>query len=210
MLGHFRSVVWDPGDNRLTQDADDVVTETFFGNFQDASVAERQQYLTLAVRDYLNAGGSLALTGETTGCTGVLGTALGGIYYGLDGAPERQCRVTADPFSDCLLLADDFVQYYLGAYNRAPRSDPATLQGVGAPITGTSTPLAATGATPSTRSARSPHERRPPGVGVPAVREPGRGCLHGRRAGQPRVRGRLVRRARHADNSYMRLAQRST
>ena len=32
VLGHFGSVVWYLGDNRLTQDAEDVVTETFFGN----------------------------------------------------------------------------------------------------------------------------------------------------------------------------------
>ena len=85
---------------------------------EDAAVAERQQYLTLAVRDYLNEGGKLALTGETTGYYGPLGTALGGIYYGLDGAPDEDCVVTADFFSDCLLLADDFTQYYLGAFSR--------------------------------------------------------------------------------------------
>ena len=28
--------------------------------------------------------------------------------------------MTADPFRDCLLLADDFTQYYLGAYSRTP------------------------------------------------------------------------------------------
>ncbi len=209
VLGHFRSVVWYLGDNRLTQDADDVVTETFFGNFQDASVAERQQYLTLAVRDYLNAGGSLALTGETTGYSGVLGTALGGIYYGLDGAPERQCRVTADPFSDCLLLADDFVQYYLGAYNRAPRSDPATLQGVGAPITGTSTPLAATGSNPLDEVGTFvPTSAVLPVSEFPQFTSQVAGVYTGGAPGNLETfEGDWFAAARHADNSYMRLAR---
>ena len=82
-------------------------------------MAERQQYLTFTVRDYLNEGGKLLYTGETAGYYGFLGSALGGIYYGLDGAPDAGLRRhQPDPFSDCLLLADDFTQYYLGAYSR--------------------------------------------------------------------------------------------
>ena len=75
----------------------------------------------MAVRDFLNEGGKLIYAGETAGYYGLLGGALGGIYYGLDGAPGggvRRRRV--DPFSDCLLLADDFTQYYLGAFGRTP------------------------------------------------------------------------------------------
>jgi hypothetical protein len=44
--------------------------------------------------------------------------------------------VTEDPFSDCLLLADDFTQYYLGAYGRAPVAAPTSMIGTGAPLTG--------------------------------------------------------------------------
>ena len=110
VLGHFDSVVWYLGDNRLTQDAEDVVTDVLGAPLQDAAVAERQQYLTLAVRDYLNGGGTLTLTGETAAYHGVLGTGLGGIYFGLDGAPDQDCVVTVDPLSDCLLLKDDFSQ----------------------------------------------------------------------------------------------------
>ena len=55
-------------------------------------VAERQHYLTLAVRDFLNAGGKLSWAGETVGYYGFIGVVLlGGIYYGLDGAPEEDC-----------------------------------------------------------------------------------------------------------------------
>lgn len=133
VLSHYDAVLWYLGDNRLTQDPEDEITQTYFGDLEDASVAERQQYLTLAVRDYLNEGGKLALAGETAAYYGQLGGALGGIYYGLDGAPDQDCVVTADPYSDCLLLADDFTQYWLGAYNRTP---------VGADgMTGTAAPL---------------------------------------------------------------------
>ncbi|MFD4421436.1 M14 family zinc carboxypeptidase [Agromyces sp. NPDC058484] len=121
VLSHFDSALWYLGDNRLTQDPEDFLTDTYlFGPLEDLSVAERQQYLTLAMRDWLNEGGKLAYAGETTGYHGALAGALGGIYYGLDGAPEEDCVVTQDFFSDCLLLADDFTQYWLGAYDRTP------------------------------------------------------------------------------------------
>jgi hypothetical protein len=142
VLGHFDAVLWYLGDNRLTQDQEDAVTVTPIGRLADAAVAERQQYLTIAVRDYLNEGGRLLHAGETTGYFGVLGSDLGGIYYGLDGAPDQDCVVTVDFFSDCLLLADDFMQYYLGAFNRAAGTGATALAGVAAPLAGTTTPLA--------------------------------------------------------------------
>ncbi|AWB96350.1 zinc carboxypeptidase [Agromyces badenianii] len=118
VLSHYDTVLWYLGDNRLTQDPEDELTEVGSGALPDLSVAERTQYLTIAVRDFLNEGGKLAYTGETTGYYGVLAGTLGGLYYGLNGAPEQPCAVTEDLFSDCLLYADDFTQYWLGAYNR--------------------------------------------------------------------------------------------
>jgi hypothetical protein len=129
VLSHFREVVWYLGDNRLTQDPEDALTQVGGSQVPDAAVAERQQYLTLAVRDYLNAGGKVVHTGETAGYFGALGNAVGGIYYGLDGAPDQDCVVTDDPYSDCLLLADDFFQYYLGAYSRAAVTSPTAFVG---------------------------------------------------------------------------------
>lgn len=134
VLSHFEGALWYLGDNRLTQDPEDFLTETFaFPPLPDLSVAERQQYLTIAVRDFLNEGGKVALGGETTAYYGLLGAALGGIYYGLDGAPEEDCVVTSDFFSDCLLLADDFTQYWMGAFTRT--------QIVATGMTGTDEPL---------------------------------------------------------------------
>ena len=137
VLGHFDAVVWELGDNRLTQDPEDFLTSTYlFGNVPDIAVAERQQYLTLAVRDYLNEGGKLAHTGETAQYYGLLGGSVGGIYYGLDGAPEEDCVVSQDFFSDCLLLADDFSQYYLGAFARTTFTEPGGITGTGPPLEG--------------------------------------------------------------------------
>ena len=85
----------------------------------DSSVAERQQYLTIAVRDFLNEGGKLIHAGETAGYYGCSTTCSAGARRHLL-RPRRRARSTVrrhfDPFSDCLLLADDFAQYYLGAY----------------------------------------------------------------------------------------------
>lgn len=137
VLSHYDGVVWELGDNRLTQDPEDFITDTYlFGPLPDLSVAERQQYLTLAVRDFLNEGGKLALAGETVGYYGLLGSSVSGIYYGLDGAPEEDCVVTADFFSDCLLLADDFTQYWLGAYDRTALDGADGVTGTADPLTG--------------------------------------------------------------------------
>ena len=45
VLGHFDAVVWYLGDNRLTQDPEDELTDTAFGPLPDVSVADREQYL---------------------------------------------------------------------------------------------------------------------------------------------------------------------
>ena len=139
VLSHFGAVVWELGDNRLTQDPEDEITDTFlFGPLPDLAVAERQQFLTLSVRDYLNEGGKLVHTGETAQYFGLLGGSIGGIYYGLDGAPTEDCVVTSDFFSDCLLLADDFAQYYLGAFARTTLANPVGVGGTGTPLDGLS------------------------------------------------------------------------
>lgn len=147
VLSHYDGVVWYLGDNRITQDPEDELTTTPFGDLPDISVAERQQYLTMAVRDYLNEGGKLVHSGETAQYQGLSGISdiAGGLYYGLNGAPAAECVITApayDPedtsgfFEDCLILADDFRQYYLGAYTRTDIAGPTQVEGVADPLTG--------------------------------------------------------------------------
>lgn len=137
VLSHYDAALWYLGDNRLTQDPEDELTEFGSQALPDLSVAERTQYLTIALRDYLNEGGKLAYTGETTGYYGILAGTLGGIYYGLDGAPDQPCAVTRDAFSDCLLYADDFTQYWMGEYNRTPLAA-SGFAGTAAPMNGIS------------------------------------------------------------------------
>ena len=95
----------------------------------DIGVAERQQYLTMAVRDYLNEGGKLHQHGR-------VGAgrrhprrhrSTAGLYYGLNGDPTAECVITTGVqgmFDDCLILANDFRQYYLGAYTRVSLGGP--------------------------------------------------------------------------------------
>ncbi len=74
ILSHYDAVVWYLGDNRLTQDPEDEIIETEpFGPLPDIAVAEREQYLTMAVRDFLNDGGKLLHAGETAQYLGQLG-----------------------------------------------------------------------------------------------------------------------------------------
>jgi Zinc carboxypeptidase/Immune inhibitor A peptidase M6 len=145
VLSHFKGVVWYLGDNRMTQDAADEFVPVGGQRFPDSQIADREVATTLAVRDYLNEGGKLLHTGETTGYYGPLaGSNGGGVYYGLKGHPEKPCVVTVNLRDDCDLLADDFTQYYLGAYSRVVRQGPTGFVGTGAPLTGVTAPLAST------------------------------------------------------------------
>jgi hypothetical protein len=213
VLGHFDAVIWELGDNRLTQDPEDELTDTFlFGPLPDLAVAERQQFLTLAVRDYLNEGGKLLHTGETAQYFGLLGSSIGGIYYGLDGAPEEDCVVTEDFFSDCLLLGDDFSQYYLGAFARTPFANPVGVAGTGDPLEGAAAnfggpavqdnPLDEAGAFTLTSDLLPPDEF-PLFAGAGSSTYLGAGGVNpfGPFEGERYVKGA------HADGSYMRLTR---
>ncbi|SEG93106.1 Immune inhibitor A peptidase M6 [Thermomonospora echinospora] len=149
VLGHFDAVVWYLGDNRLTQDAVDDPVNSVVGPFPDSQVADRAKDLVLNVRSYLNEGGKLLHTGETTSYFGPLrGANGGGIYYGLKGHPEQPCFLSSSFRDDCELLSDDFVQYYLGAYDRAVVGAPTGFTGEGRPYDGRDAGLAGTATNP--------------------------------------------------------------
>ena len=136
VLSHYDAVLWYLGDNRLTQDPEDVLTDTYlFGPVPRAvrrrtaavphdggsRLPERGRQARLRRRDH-------GLLRSTRGCTrrDLLRTRR---------APEQDCVVSGDFFSDCLLLADDFTQYYLGAYDRTPVGA-AGVVGTDDPLTG--------------------------------------------------------------------------
>ena len=150
VLGHFDAVVWYLGDNRLTQDAvDEPVGVIGGGAFPDSQVADRAKDLVLSVRSYLNEGGKLVHAGETTSYFGPLrGANGGGIYYGLKGHPEEPCFLSVSFRDDCELLSDDFVQYYLGAFDRAVLGTPETFTGEDRPLRGLEAALAGTPTNP--------------------------------------------------------------
>jgi hypothetical protein len=140
VLSHYKAIVWYLGENRITQDPEDFLIETPFGPLPDVGVAERQQYLTMAVRDFLNAGGKLIHAAETAQYSGLpgIGDVVGGLFYGIDGDPTAPCVVSTVPgfFEDCLIMADDFRQYYLGAFTRVDIGGPDAVSGTGRPIEG--------------------------------------------------------------------------
>jgi hypothetical protein len=150
VLGHFDAVVWYLGDNRLTQDAADEFVRVGSQLVPNAQVADRTKDLVLSVRSYLNEGGKLIYTGETTGYFGPLaGANGGGIYYGIKGHPERPCVVTTSLRDDCELLSDDFVQYYLGGYSRQVMvGTPTAFNGTARPFDGFNASLAGTPTNP--------------------------------------------------------------
>jgi hypothetical protein len=140
VLSHYDAVLWYTGENRITQDPEDELIQTPFGQLPNIGVAERQQYLTMAVRDFLNDGGKLVHAGESVQHQGLLGIsdAVGGLYYGLDGDPSAECVVQtiAGFFEDCLIMADDFRQYWLGGFARVDVPSPESVSGIGDPIEG--------------------------------------------------------------------------
>ncbi|MFI0373568.1 M14 family zinc carboxypeptidase [Actinomadura sp. 1N219] len=149
VLKHFDAVVWYLGDNRLTQDAADDPIKTYLGDQPDSQVADREKDLLLSVRSYLNEGGKLLHTGETTGYYGPVSRLNGGgIYYGLKGHPEKPCVVTSNFRDDCELLSDDFFQYYLGAYDRQRVGAPTAFTGAGSPFDGVNSKLAGPASNP--------------------------------------------------------------
>ncbi|MET0997871.1 MAG: M14 family zinc carboxypeptidase [Marmoricola sp.] len=211
VLGHFKGAVWYLAENRLTQDPEDEVTDTYFaGPLPDAAVAEREQDLTIAVRDFLNEGGKLVDTGETATYYGTLGSAVGGIYYGLNGDPTADCVVTDDPFGDCLLLADDFAQYYQGRFARSTSESPTGFTGTGrlGGVTGAfggpgavANPLDEAGVFPATSSLLPPAQ-------FPQFASETAGAFTGGTGGpfEP-VEGSWYVGGLHVDDSYMRLSR---
>ena len=149
VLGHFDAVVWYLGDNRLTQDAVDEPVDSVIGPLPDSQVADRAKDLVLSVRSYINEGGKLIHAGETTSYFGPLrGANGGGIYYGLKAHPDEPCFISTSFRDDCELLSDDFVQYYLGAYDRQDLGTPTAFLGTDNPFTGFRAALAGTPTNP--------------------------------------------------------------
>jgi hypothetical protein len=214
VLSHYKAVVWYMGDNRITQDPEDFLTETPFGNLPDTSVAEREQYLTIAVRDFLNEGGKLINAAETAQFSGFPGITdvVGGLYYGLNGDEHAPCHVdtVAGFFDDCLLLADDFRQYWLGGFNRVSlTATPDFADGVAKPIDGYHANLGGTPTNPIDEAGLF----QPTSEVLPPAQFPqfasSKGAARFNFTGNPfaPIEGTRYAGALHADASYTRLTR---
>ncbi|MDA0142176.1 M14 family metallopeptidase [Solirubrobacter deserti] len=215
VLDHYDAIVWYLGDNVLTQDPEDEFIDTGGLTNPDPlfeiGVAERAQYLTLAVRDFLNEGGKLVHMGEFAQYGGLFDQLVGGTYYGLNGDPTAECRITTGPqglFDDCLILANDFRQYYLGAYTRVGLGGADSVAGIAEPIEGYQAML---GATP-TNELDQAGVFQPTSDVLPPEQFPqftSRGAAEYNFAGGPftPVEGSRYAAAVHQDESYMRLTK---
>ncbi|RJL32452.1 M14 family metallopeptidase [Bailinhaonella thermotolerans] len=210
VLGHFRGVAWYLGDNRLSMAAQDVETQTPFGPLPDLDVKSSQHYLTLSVRDYLNEGGKVMHTGETAAYYGFFGAQVGGIYYGLDGNPEADCVITTQAgfFEECLILADDFTQYYMGVYGRTPREGPTGFTGTDRPYEGLSATFGPPAANPLNEAGnfQVTSDALPPDR-FPQFRSWKAGDYEGARGPFDPVEGDWYIAGPHQDASYMRLTR---
>ena len=127
VLSHYKAVVWETGDDVIPRAQGQVPGTT------TKSALE----IELAVRDYLNEGGKVFVTGKNA----LLAQGINGSYYYEPDYPAQpECTVTDDP--PCLPLFNDFQQYYLGAYAYVENSgsdaegNPLPLSGVGGRFTG--------------------------------------------------------------------------
>ncbi|MGA3541123.1 M14 family zinc carboxypeptidase [Micromonosporaceae bacterium DT194] len=130
VLSHYRAVVWETGDDVILRAPGQV----------PGTAARAAQEIELTVRDYLNEGGKLLVSGKyALYAQG----ANGGYAYRPDAPPE--CTDAGDPA--CLPLLNDFQQYYLGAHTYvsdggtasdgtpyAVRGDDGAFAGFGAPL----------------------------------------------------------------------------
>jgi Zinc carboxypeptidase len=99
VLSHYAAVIWYTGDDLITREPGMVPgTASRLANDE-----------MLAVRSYLNEGGRLFYTGKYAGYQNAFG-------YEFQPETNAPCNPNDNGEDGCQALADDFQQYYLGAY----------------------------------------------------------------------------------------------
>jgi Zinc carboxypeptidase/Immune inhibitor A peptidase M6 len=104
VLSHFDAVMWYTGNDNVTRAAP-----------QPGVAGEEAHDTTMAVRDFVNEGGTVALSGVHAGRQYDL------VEYPQDGRPLNTCdgNLQTTDGGVCAPLSNDFLQYYLGSYVRA-------------------------------------------------------------------------------------------
>ena len=120
VLSHYRTVLWETGDNVLPQ----VEGQEFY---MVTDVAARTEH---EVRDYLNEGGRLILSGQHADATGVPDK-----IYVYPPAGTGPCTEVFD--EHCRRTSDDFQQYWLGVGEYLPQEGvPGTVTGMSGAFAG--------------------------------------------------------------------------
>ncbi|MEU1244545.1 M14 family zinc carboxypeptidase [Micromonospora parva] len=134
VLSHYRAVVWETGDDVILRSPGQVAGTT----------ARAALDTELAVRDYLNEGGKLLVSGQYA----LFAQGANGSYvYHPDAPPE----CTDAGAASCLPLLNDFQQYWLGAHTyvsdggTSPAGEPFPVAGTDAAFTGFTGQLNASG-----------------------------------------------------------------
>ena len=104
VLSHYDAVIWETGNDNITR-----------ATSRPGVAGEEAHLTTMAVRDFVNEGGTVALAGVHAGRQYDL------VEYPQDGLPLTTCDgdVTTTDGGVCAPLSNDFLQYYLGSYVRA-------------------------------------------------------------------------------------------
>jgi hypothetical protein len=112
VLSHYDAVIWETGNDNVTRN-------TATPGVSDAEAWEN----IMAVRDFVNEGGRVAVAGVNAGRQWDL------VEYPTEGLPNSTCDgdLQTTDGGKCNPLSNDFAQYYLGAYLRsdAGGQDPA-------------------------------------------------------------------------------------
>ena len=98
VLSHYDAVVWYTGDDVITREP----------GMAPGTASRLANDELLAVRQYIDEGGKLLYTGKYAGIEYAQG-------YEYDLEHNQPCNPDSDA-DGCIALADDFLQYYLGAY----------------------------------------------------------------------------------------------
>jgi Zinc carboxypeptidase len=125
VLSHYDAVIWYTGNDLTTR------------NPNQGGVADLEAHRTItAVRDFVNEGGRVAVTGHSAG------RQWDAVEYPQEGFPLSQCdgNLATTDEGKCQPLSNDFAQYYLGSYVRGDGGGLAP-DGSVLPVTGLTPPL---------------------------------------------------------------------
>ncbi len=129
VLSHYRAVVWYTGNDYLTREA---------GQVAGTGAATLANSELLEVRAYLNEGGHLLHTGRHAGWQAFNAYP----YNPVETPPYCDGTVNESTGLECLLLSDDFYQYWMGAAlfiedgGTGVDGEPAPIDGEATPFSG--------------------------------------------------------------------------